>query len=1228
MAHHNLIPPPQPMDCSGNVAQNWEYFEKAWDNYATAIEITKKSEEIQSANLKSIMGKDCFQILQNLPITEAEAKVPKNVLDTLREHFAPQKNTIYERYMFNTANQLPNEKFDAYLVRLRKLASTCDFGQLIDQMIRDRLVIGIRDSNVRARLLRESELTLNKAIELIRSSERAAEHAKEIDPNEDTNQVHYVMKKKKQAYKGGARPKTNTSSKPQQKQDKSFSNCGRCGTQHPPRNCPAFKQVCKYCKKVGHLITCCRKLKYKKMHEVEVETEDEVEDTDLFIASIEEDKKKENWHTTVKIGQRNIKLKIDTGADCNAISISQLKSCGIKENQIQKSRNKLVAYSGDQIKIIGQVLLQVEHKGKFYPLKFYVTHGEPTPILGRSASVELGVVQRIYALTEQKRITEESLFKEYDDLFTGLGKIPVEYHIEINKDATPVISPPRKLPEQIRPLAKKELDRMVDLDVIEKVNGHTPWVSNMVVKVQGDKVRICIDPSNLNKAIKREHYPLNTLEEVAARMPNAKKFTVLDASKGFWQVPLDEESSYLCTMATPWGRYRFKRMPFGLISSSEVFQKLMREMIDDIEYTEVIVDDVIIGQTDDDDDDSRIITVLDRLRDNNVKLNKPKTRVRVDEVKYSGHIMSSEGLKPDPEKVNAILQMPQPQNKTELQRFFGMATYMSKFIPNYSTHSAPLRLLLEGETEWHWEKEQQDSFEKLKQLLADAPVLKRYDVKKPVTLITDASGNGLGAVIMQDDHPIAYSSKSLTDTQKRYVSIEREMLAVVHGCHKFDNYIFGKKVTVLTDHKPLESIMKKNISQCPARLQNMRMVLQRYDLEVKYVKGTSDEMKIADTLSRASTNQTFTDYESEFQVCTVLCASKEKIEEIRAETEKDEELQTLTRITRDGWPENQSKIPTSMKPYWNFRDEISVYNGIVFKAEQMIIPKAMRSEMLSQIHSAHLGITLCQNRARSVMYWPNINSEIKNEVDKCHICNQHKSKEEDEPLITEELPNLPWYKVGSDLFELDGEHYCILVDYYSNFIEVSHLPDTSSKTVIKVLKAQFARHGIPKKLRSDNGPQYTSFEFKKFSLEYRFEHETSSPRYPRANGLAENAVKTVKNLMKKAKASNKDPYLALLEYRNTPRNSELGSPAQRLFSRSTRTILPVTEKSLKPKIVNKVQESLQKEREIQKRNILTEHQMQKQKCFNLEKQSDTKRVHRVNGSKDLFITKLQCQDHM
>ena len=280
---------------------------------------------------------------------------------------------------------------------------------------------------------------------------------------------------------------------------------------------------------------------------------------------------------------------------------------------------------------------------------------------------------------------------------------------------------------------------MEELKVHCKVTEPTEWVSSMHVEHKPGKTRICLDPKELNESIKREHYPMRTIEEVTAQMPNAAVFSIIDATSGYWQIKLSEESSYLTTYNTPFGRYRYLRMPFGISSASEIWQRAMEEEFGDIEGVEIIADDVVVWGRDHSEHDDRLDKLMTRVNEVGLKLNRNKCQFSTDRVSFVGHTLTSKGLEPSSERIEAILKMPSPSNKDELATFLGMMTYLGKYIPNLSAITAPLRQLMEKDVDWTWEQHHEQAVERLKSIVAKATALRYYDAKLPVTLATDAS---------------------------------------------------------------------------------------------------------------------------------------------------------------------------------------------------------------------------------------------------------------------------------------------------------------------------------------------------------------------------------------------------------------------------------------------------------------------------------------------------------
>ena len=291
---------------------------------------------------------------------------------------------------------------------------------------------------------------------------------------------------------------------------------------------------------------------------------------DLFIGMVQcTTTNTQDWKVSILVNHQRTSFKIDTGAQCNVISKSRYHQ--LSSLPLQQPHARLVAFGGERLNAWGRVTMKCEHKGNIHAVNFEVINQEIPNILGLQTCVEMNLVQRLDAINNN----DTDFLDFYSDVFKGLGCISnTKYHIKVDKTYQPVVHPPRRVPVTLQPKIRAELTRMEELEVIEKVEEPTDWVNSVVTIVKPNgSLRICIDPRDLNKAIKCEPYPMSTIEEIVTRMLNAKVFSVLDASSGFWQVILDSSSAKLCTFNTAFGRYMFKRLPFGLLSSQDIFQQ-------------------------------------------------------------------------------------------------------------------------------------------------------------------------------------------------------------------------------------------------------------------------------------------------------------------------------------------------------------------------------------------------------------------------------------------------------------------------------------------------------------------------------------------------------------------------------------------------------------------------------------------------------------------------------
>ncbi|CAH2108833.1 unnamed protein product [Euphydryas editha] len=411
---------------------------------------------------------------------------------------------------------------------------------------------------------------------------------------------------------------------------------------------------------------------------------------------------------------------------------------------------------------------------------------------------------------------------------------------------------------------------------------------------------------------------------------------------------------------------------------------------------------------------------------------------------------------------------------------------------------------------------------------------------------------------------------------------------VLFGCTKYHEYIYGQWVTVKTDHKPLITLFKKALYDIPPRLQRIMLRLQPYNLNVVYKPGKY--LYIADTLSRAALNETClseVDQDIDLHVNLImsnLTVIPEKLKELQEYTVKDQTLSQIMQYCLNGWPEHKRSVSQSVKYYFNLKDQLYVIDNIVFKSNCIIIPESMRDYILQIIHSGHQGVNASIRLAKTTVYWPNMHTDIEKYVSQCNVCLSFRRNNSKEPIIQHEYENIPWYKVGVDIFKFERIKYLIVVDYYSKYVELAMLRSGyTASIVITQIKSILARHGICRILISDNGPPFNSKEFSLFTKEWDIEHITSSPYLSRANGLVERSIGTIKNMLRKCKTDMSDMYLALLLYRNTPKLSQY-SPAELSMSRKLRTIIPTVKYNLKPRLcdVKKVQERNERQKSYSK----------------------------------------------
>ncbi len=429
--------------------------------------------------------------------------------------------------------------------------------------------------------------------------------------------------------------------------------------------------------------------------------------------------------------------------------------------------------------------------------------------------------------------------------------------LQLKPGTTPKFVKARPPPFALKEAIEQELSRLEEEGIIEKVR-HSQWASPVVpVPKANGRLRLCGDYKiTINPCLEVDKYPLPKPEDLFATLAGGQKFTKIDLTNAYQQMELEEGSRELVTINTHKGLYRYTRLPFGVASAPALFQKTMDTALQDIPGVICYLDDILITGASDNEHLSNLEQVLERLKHYYIRARQEKCSFFADSVEYLGHRVDASGLHTTDKKVEAVRAAPEPKNTQELRSFLGLLQYYGKFLPNLAMLLHPLNSLFKTGSKWVWSDACAVAFNEAKKLLVAAPVLAHYDPSLPMKMAGDASAYGIGAVISHvypdgSERPIAYASRTLSAAERNYAQIEKEALSLVFGVRKFHQYLYGRQFVLVTDHKPLTSILgpKKGIPPlAAARLQRWAVLLSAYSYTVEF--KTTQQHANADSLSR------------------------------------------------------------------------------------------------------------------------------------------------------------------------------------------------------------------------------------------------------------------------------------------------------------------------------------------------------------------------------------------
>ncbi|XP_018495621.1 uncharacterized protein K02A2.6-like [Galendromus occidentalis] len=1188
-------------------AEEWRRFKDLFETYLIATEKSNKEESVKLALLKVLGGRIVLDEYNN-SFRETPPRTLKEALETLEKKFNAGESEHYLAHVFWTRAQLQSETIDEWLIDLRKKAQPCKFKEE-DRMLRDKIVAGVACSLTRRELLKQKQLTLQETIDIclamensatqLRSfqmagaprTERTIEEDGSAAPEADT----FVLTERRPRFNGRGGPKRYQNNNSWQSRNQASQGygpqirCRHCAKGHRPgdANCPARGKQCAVCGKFNHFAAVCskRQQRVETIDDDQANAESTDEELQLIYAVRSERSRMIYMKCAVRENNGRVtRFQIDSGASCNVVPISQVPQARLNTT----IRPTLRVYDKKTLRSLGKTKITLTQlkTGKKHEVEFVVVREELQPILGRFTSEKLGILSvdysQIDSVTEhmsgagkesdsEKKIRQ--LVRLYPGVFDGeLGMFPGEVRLAVKPHAVPSCNVSCSVPPHLRSQLKQKLEQLIKREVIERVDHPTQWVNrlSLQVKKNGD-LRICLDPRKLNEVLIREVFHTPAFDEILPNLSKVKLFSKFDLSDGFWHCKMDKESSQLTTFQTPFGRFRFLRMPFGLSVAPEIFYKNLVHLLEGLEGTHALADDVLVcgrGETLEEaerDHDRNLSRFLRRCQEKGIKLNKEKTTLKTPDTKFFGFILTERGLQIDPEKQKRLAHMRAPRDVVGLKSFLGMLAHISRFLPDLAQVLGPLRELCRSGREWEWGAPQKDAFERATTMVSRSPILAFFDVEKEVEIECDASKDGLGAALIQEGRPVYFASRAMSPTETRYAQIEKELLAIKYAVNRFRYFIYPKLVTVYTDHRPLINIVKKPLDDVPLRLQRMLLDIQRYNAKLVYRPGR--EMKFADALSRCPMEAS-PRIQEEIRIVRLLPMRDLTVELLREQARESEEYRQLIETVRQGWPESKRKLKPAVAELYAYRARLTVEDDLVLCGDTIVVPRNLRKEFIRRSCYAHMSAAATWQRARSCIFWPRMKQDIEQHILQCPGCQTYPNAPKKEPMVPHEIPTRPWQKVGLDIAALKNQKILVVVDYYSNLVIAMPLPDRPTSTsIVRRIKQLFMMFGLCEVMMTDADPLFRSTEFLQFVREWNFRHDMSSPHYHQSHGKAEAAVAIIKRIIRRAGAAKEEWERGVIAYNDTPQEKLGGAtPSQMFHSRRFKTDLPVRPRLLQPEI--------------------------------------------------------------
>ena len=750
-------------------------------------------------------------------------------------------------------------------------------------------------------------------------------------------------------------------------------------------------------------------------------------------------------------------------------------------------------------------------------------------------------VDNIDTLSVAEKNILATKLKTYTRIFSGgLGKLNIPpVHIELKEDAKPKKRRPFPIPQSQYQLMKDEAERLKDIGVLAWVDTKQPYTGNPDFaspsfpqpKKDTNQVRFLTGFEEINKCIVRRPFPLPKISDMLQKLRGFRWASAIDLSMGYYHIPLDEESQNICTTVLPWGKCKYLRLPMGISSAPDIFQQVMSDLLGDLEFVQVHIDDVLItsdGSMEDHLD--KLSQVLKRLEDVGFRANLTKCHLFQANLDYLGYRITRKGVTAQPKKVQAIHNIQPPKTRKQLKRFIGMVNYHRDLWRKRSHILKPLNALASPTKPFKWTAECQTAFEEMKRVVSHETLLTFPDFNEEFHVYADASDYQLGAAIMQKGRPLAFYSRTLTAPQKAYTTGEQELLSIVEALKEFRNLLFGQRIVVHADHK---NILYANLDN--QRIIRWRCLVEEYGATFEHIAGSKNV--VADALSRLETCSKPSVPEG---TVMAMCLSRLDHDE-SLEEPPNHSFASLTDEELERFPMSPPLIATEQRKEKGFKQHLLKLHGnkvttkvvedvqLLMVNGKIAVPPSLTPRILEWYHDYlnHPGATRMHKTLEQLFWWPNMRTQAEHHVAHCKICQMcKKSNKKHGKLPQKDVEHsIPWNRVNVDLI---GPLSCkanngtfnllalTMIDPATGWFEVTSVKDSKAETVAAAFDDTWlSRYPRPQFIGFDGGGENKG-AFKETIINYGLGPgmKPTTTHNPQSNSIVERIHQVLNDMLR------------------------------------------------------------------------------------------------------------------